>query len=121
MNKDRHEQYEEQVQFFDSSEALQKYLHQQVRKIKSDGSSEEVTLSSWKLSQSPEQWESAVMHAILCGVSTRKIPALRESELKGQSKSQISRLWQEKSAELVDRVQQASQRSGCGYSSVSFW
>jgi putative transposase len=158
MNKDRHEQYEEQVQFFDSSEALQKYLHQQVRqalanvieqelsalcggryergkqeahyragsapsyvmtecgrepmqrprvrKIKSDGSSEEVTLSSWKLSQSPEQWESAVMHAILCGVSTRKIPALRESELKGQSKSQVSRLWQEKSAELVDRVQQ---------------
>lgn len=47
------------------------------------------------------------MRAVLCGVSTRDMPSLRESELKGQSKSQVSRLWQRKSAELVEQMQQA--------------
>lgn len=31
MNTDRHEQYEEQVQFLDSAEALQDYFLQQAR------------------------------------------------------------------------------------------
>jgi len=78
-----------------------------VRKGKPDGSSEEVSLKSWKLAQSPEQWEEATTRAVLCGVSTRDMPTLRESELKGQSKSEVSRLWQRKSAELVDQMQQA--------------
>lgn len=47
------------------------------------------------------------MRAVLCGVSTRDMPALRASELHGQSKSSVSRLWQRKSAELVGQMQQA--------------
>lgn len=78
-----------------------------VREVAGDGSSQEVGLKSWKLAQSPEQWEEATVRAVLCGVSTRDMPALRESELKGQSKSEVSRSWQRKSAELVEQMQQA--------------
>jgi transposase-like protein len=78
-----------------------------VREVAVDGSSKEVGLKSWKLAQSPEEWEEATVRAVLCGVSTRDMPKLRESELKGQSKSEVSRLWQRKSAGLVERMQQA--------------
>ena len=78
-----------------------------VRKHAPDGSSQEVSLTSWKLAQNPDEWEAAIMNAIVCGVSTRDMPALRESELKGQSKSEISRLWKRKSADLVDQMQQS--------------
>ena len=78
-----------------------------VRKAKADGSSEEVVLNSWKLAQSRDEWEEATMRAILCGVSTRDMPRLRASEFDGQSKSEVSRLWKRKSAELVEQMQQA--------------
>lgn len=78
-----------------------------VRKANCDGSSEEVVLNSWKLAQSPDEWEAATMRAILCGVSTRDMPRLRASEFEGQSKSEVSRLWKRKSAELVVQMQQA--------------
>ena len=78
-----------------------------VRKQAPDGSSKEVGLNSWKLAQSPDEWEAATMNAVLCGVSTRDMPTLRASELKGQSKSEVSRLWQRKSAGLVEQMQQS--------------
>ena len=46
-----------------------------------------------------------MMRATLCGVSTRSIPSLRESEVARESRSSISRLWQEKSAALVGQFQ----------------
>lgn len=78
-----------------------------VRRAAPDGGSEEVALKSWKLAQSPDEWEAATMRGILCGVSTRDFPALRESELAGQSRSAVSRLWQRKSAELVEEIRHA--------------
>jgi transposase-like protein len=78
-----------------------------VRKINADGRSEEVALNSWKLAQSPDEWEAAATRAILCGVSTRDMPRLRASEFAGQSKSEVSRLWKRKSAELVEQMQQS--------------
>jgi transposase-like protein len=77
-----------------------------VRRETGEGS-EEVALKSWKAAQSPEEWEAATMRAVLCGVSTRDVGALRESEVRGQSDSSVSRLWQRKSAELVREVQDA--------------
>ena len=77
-----------------------------VRTREGDGGSE-VALKSWKLAKDPREWEEAMMRAILCGVSTRKVKALRESEVKGESSSQLSRLWQRKAAELVVEVQQS--------------
>jgi putative transposase len=78
-----------------------------VRREHSDGSTEEVTLKSWKLAQSPDEWECAMMRAILCGVSTRGCKRLRAEELAGEGRSSISRLWQRKAAELVERMQQS--------------
>jgi transposase-like protein len=76
-----------------------------IRRKKEDGRSEEASLTSWKLAQSQDAWEAAMMRATLCGVSTRSIPGLRESELARESRSSISRLWQRKSAALVGELQ----------------
>lgn len=78
-----------------------------VRKVDATGRSKEVSLNSWKLAQSPDEWEAATTRAILCGVSTREMPRLRASEFDGQSKSEVSRLWKRKSAELVLQMQEA--------------
>ena len=74
-----------------------------VRRKTADGSAE-VHLKSWKAAQDPDEWEGALMRAILCGVSTRGHERLHESELKGLSKSSVSRLWQRKAAELVEEM-----------------
>ena len=76
-----------------------------VRRRGQQGDSEEVQLKSWKLAQDTDEWEAAMMRAILCGVSTRKVPALRASEVAGESRSSLSRLWQRKSIELVAQLQ----------------
>lgn len=77
----------------------------------SSGKGAEVTLKSWKLAQNQDEWEDAMMRAVLCSVSTRDMPSLRESEVARESRSSISRLWQRKSAELV-KEQQDSDLSG---------
>lgn len=76
-----------------------------VRKRGADGFSEEVSLTSWKLAQSQDAWEESMMRATLCGVSTRSIASLRQTEVAKESRSSISRLWQEKSAALVEELQ----------------
>lgn len=78
-----------------------------LRRERADGMTEEVQLKSWKMAQSPDEWEAAMMRAVLCGVSTRACKRLRPDDLVGESSSSISRLWQRKAAELVDRVQQS--------------
>jgi transposase-like protein len=69
--------------------------------------SKEVHLKAWELAQDPEEWEAAMMRAVLCGVSTRKMGLLRDCEVQGESKSNLSRLWQRKAAELVMELQEA--------------
>ncbi len=78
-----------------------------VRRERPDGRTEEVQLKSWKMAQSADEWEAAMMRAVLCGVSTRGCKRLRPDDLVGESSSSISRLWQRKAAELVERVQQS--------------
>ena len=77
------------------------------RKGDEGNSSIEVNLKVWKTAQNPDAWEAAMMRAILCGVSTRDQKRLHESELKGMSKSSVSRLWQRKAAELVSEMMSA--------------
>ena len=71
------------------------------------GGSEEVLLRSWAMARDPVEWEDAMMRATLCGVSCRNVAKLRESEIRGESRSSLSRLWQRKAAALVDEVQQS--------------
>jgi len=77
-----------------------------VRRQSEEGS-EEVPLKTWQLARDPEEWEEAMMRAVLCGVSTRKVSQLRPSELAGESRSSISRQWQSKAGELVSQMQQS--------------
>jgi len=62
-----------------------------VRRSLGDASAEK-HLASWKAAKDPEAWEQSLYRAVLCGVSTRAAKRLHESELKGLSKSAVSRL-----------------------------
>ncbi|MDD4347471.1 MAG: hypothetical protein PHF70_00070 [Opitutales bacterium] len=74
-----------------------------VRREKADGGTRGgVPLKSWKMAESPDEWEAAMMRAVLCGVSTRGCKRLRPDDFVGESRSSISRLWQRKAAELVE-------------------
>ena len=75
-----------------------------VRRKSEEDASIEVHLKTWQTAQSPDAWEEAMMRAILCGVSTRNQKRLHEGELKGMSKSSISRLWQRRAADLVGEL-----------------
>jgi transposase-like protein len=77
-----------------------------VRKSLGD-SSAEAHLASWKAAKDPEEWEQALYRATLCGVSTRCAKRMHESELKGLSKSAVSRIWVERSRQLFDDMQKA--------------
>lgn len=72
-----------------------------------DGQEVEVKLQSWQAAQDPGQWEEATMRAILCGVSTRQMGRLSGPQARAMSKSAVSRLWQQKAAELVEQMQQS--------------
>lgn len=78
-----------------------------VRQRLDNGETKEFFLKSWRLARDPEEWEEAMMRAVLCGVSTRKIASLRGSEIRGESKSSMSRLWQKKARELVEEMQES--------------
>jgi transposase-like protein len=74
-----------------------------VRKSLGDASAEK-HLASWKAAKDPEAWEQSLFRAVLCGVSTRSAQRLHESELKGLSKSAVSRLWASKAKALIDEM-----------------
>ncbi len=74
-----------------------------VRKSLGDASAEK-HLASWKAAKDPEAWEQSLFRAVLCGVSTRSAQRLHESELKGLSKSAVSRLWATKAKTLIDEM-----------------
>jgi len=76
-----------------------------VRRRQEDGGSAEVFLKTFKVAQDPQSWEDALMAATLCGVSTRDQKRLHPEELKGLSKSAISRLWQAKAKEVAEEMQ----------------
>ena len=74
-----------------------------VRKSLGDASAEK-HLATWKAARDPEAWEESLFRAVLCGVSTRSAQRLHESELKGLSKSAVSRLWARKAKTLIDEI-----------------
>lgn len=68
----------------------------------------EVELKTWKVAQNPKEWEEAMKRAILCGVSCREMSELTPEKLRGMSKSNVSRLWQRKAANIAEEMQQKS-------------
>jgi len=76
-----------------------------VRRRDENGGSVEVFLETFKVAQDPESWENALMCATLSGVSTRDQEHLHPGELKGLSKSAISRLWQARAKDVAEEMQ----------------
>lgn len=64
----------------------------------------EISLKTWQAAKDPDEWEQAMMHAVLCGVSNRDMARLRPEELRGLSRSQVSRLWAKKAADMVEEL-----------------
>ncbi|MDF3130865.1 IS256 family transposase [Kiritimatiellaeota bacterium B1221] len=71
-----------------------------VRERTEDGS-QEVTIKTLQAARDPHEWEDMVHRAILCGVSGRDQARLQAHELKGMTKSNISRLWAQRAGELI--------------------
>lgn len=78
-----------------------------VREHTGDGTTREVTLKTLMAARDPEEWEQMVHRAILCGVSGRDQARLQAHELKGMTKSTISRLWAERAGELIRQINEA--------------
>lgn len=71
-----------------------------VRELTEDGT-REVTIKTLQAARDPHEWEDMVHRAILCGVSGRDQARLQAHELKGMTKSNISRLWAQRAGELI--------------------
>jgi putative transposase len=74
-----------------------------VRQSLGDASAEK-HLASWKAASDPQEWEDSLYRAVLCGVSTRSVKRLHDTELKGLSRSAISRLWAKKAKVIVEEM-----------------
>lgn len=83
----------------------EKMVRPRVRRHSDDGTVE-VALKSWAAAKDPKEWEEAMQRAILCGVSCRGMADLDQKALNGRSKSNLSRLWRNKAAGLVEELQQ---------------
>lgn len=72
-----------------------------VRERTKEGKTREVTLKTLTAARDSEEWEEMIHRAILCGVSGRDQAKLQAHELKGMTRSSVSRLWAERAGELV--------------------
>lgn len=78
-----------------------------VRVLTECGGSKEVALETWQKARDVDEFQDAIMRGVLCGVSTRNMAELTPDDLRGKSSSQVSRIWQEKAAELVRAMQES--------------
>jgi len=74
-----------------------------VRRAAPGGTGQEVELSSYRVANDPEQLQSEVIAAIVAGVSTRSVEAIKPNS-PGVGRSNASRLWQEAGGKLVDAL-----------------
>jgi len=74
-----------------------------VRELTEHGT-REVTLKTLQAARDPGEWEEMVHRAVLCGVSGRDQARLQAHELKGMTRSNISRLWAKRAGELIRQI-----------------
>lgn len=74
-----------------------------VRELTEEGT-REVTLKTLQAARDPHEWEDMVHRAILCGVSGRDQARLQAHELKGMTKSNVSRLWAQRAGDLIHQI-----------------
>jgi putative transposase len=74
-----------------------------VRRMKSDGSTEETRLKTYASAQEPGQLEDMLLRAIIAGASGREMKHVHP-DAPGTSKSSVSRLWKKEGSRLVERL-----------------
>ena len=74
-----------------------------VRQRIADGVSHEVHLESYTAASDPQQLQEQVVQALMSGVSTRQMSAVKPKS-PSVSRSSVSRLWQEAGSRLVDEL-----------------
>lgn len=72
-----------------------------------EGGTREVTLKTLQAARNPQEWEDMVHRAVLCGVSGRDQALLQAYELKGMTRSNISRRWAQRAGELIRQINEA--------------
>lgn len=77
-----------------------------VRELTEEGE-REVSLKTLQAARDPGEWEEMVHRAVLCGVSGRDQARLQAQDLKGMTKSNISRLWAQRAGELIRQINEA--------------
>ena len=82
------------------SEAVQR---PRVRRRNDGGSTQEVLLETYQAAKQPDQLHSAILRALIAGVSGRELQAVHP-ESSGLSKSNVSRLWAEAGVKLVEEL-----------------
>ncbi|MDF3128453.1 hypothetical protein P0Y35_04530 [Kiritimatiellaeota bacterium B1221] len=75
-------------------------IRPRVRELTEEGT-REVTIKTLQAARDPHEWEDIVHRAMLCGVSGRDQARLQAHELKGMTKSNISRLWAQRAGTLI--------------------
>jgi transposase-like protein len=104
----------------------EKVLRSRVRCKSDDGTSQEVDLASYRIAKNPEQFRSQIVQAIVSGVSTRGVEAIKPDSPEVK-RSNVSRLWQEAGSKFIEQLRgkdlasTTSKRSGSCGSGRIFW
>lgn len=74
-----------------------------VRLKSSNGTSQEVELTSYRVAKDPEQLQAQIVQAIVAGVSARDIEEIKPNS-PGVKRSNVSRLWQEAGSKFIEQL-----------------
>lgn len=78
-------------------------LRPRVRRKEQDGTSSEVRLKTYEAGRNAGMLRKAIFDAMVCGVPSRKVRRAMGTE-RFASKSEVSRLWQQKGAEYLEKL-----------------
>lgn len=88
---------------FFGMKSYQEIVRPRVRRKEEGGTSSEVRLKTYEAGRSGDGLRKAILAAIVCGVPSRKAARVVGSE-RFSSKSEVSRLWQQKGAEYLEKL-----------------
>lgn len=88
---------------FFGSKGYRDILRPRVRRKEPDGTSSEAHLKTYEAGRNAEMLRQAILDVMVCGVPSRKVGRAVGCE-RFASKSEVSRLWQQKGAEYLERL-----------------
>lgn len=96
--------------FFFDEDRREEILRPRVRQRQADGRDQEVRLESYQVGQDASGLQDSILEALRAGVSSRDQQGLQK-QVRGSSKSQVSRLWASESAKALETYRTRDIRS----------